>query len=294
MLYRLRRHWTRYSALAVLLCAAVIHLAGVLHLGEAAARLGVMAAGWTADPMFWTFIAIGFAAQIVDGALGMAYGVTANTALLSAGVPPAAASAGIHLAEIFTTGASGLSHLKFGNIDKALFKRLVIPGMLGGIFGAAILAYVDVAIIKPLVSGYLLIMGGYILMKALRKLGERKEPTRIGALAFVGGTLDSVGGGGWGPVVTTSLLGRGGTPRTVIGSVNAAEFFLSLAGAASFAVFIGVFEQMELIAGLVIGGMMAAPLAAYTTRYLPARALMLIVGLLISGLSLWNLYKFLA
>lgn len=293
MLHRLRRHWTFYSVLAVVATAALIHMAGVLHLGEAATRLSITAAGWTSDPLFWTFIAVGFAAQIVDGALGMAYGVTANTALISVGVPPAAASAGIHLAEIFTTGASGLSHLKFGNIDKALFKRLVIPGVLGGIFGAAILAYVDVAIIKPLVSGYLLIMGGYILLKAMQKIGERKEPKRIGPLAFLGGTLDSIGGGGWGPVVTTSLIGRGGTPRTVIGSVNAAEFFLSVAGAASFAVFIGVFEQMQLIAGLVIGGMIAAPLAAYTTRYLPARALMFIVGILISGLSIWNIIKFL-
>lgn len=291
MLSRLRRHWTHYSLLAVLLAAALLHLAGALHLGHAAGSALQLAADWTSDPMFWTFIAIGFGAQIIDGALGMAYGVTANTALMSAGVPPAAASAGIHLAEIFTTGASGLAHLKFGNVDRSLFKRLVIPGVLGGVAGAAVLAYVDVAIIKPLVSAYLLLMGLYILLKARQQLANRQAPTRLAPLAFLGGALDSIGGGGWGPVVTTSLIGRGGAPRQVIGSVNAAEFFLSVAGAASFAVFIGVFEQLELIAGLVVGGMIAAPLAAWTTRYLPARALMTIVGLLITGLSAWNLYK---
>jgi hypothetical protein len=144
------------------------------------------------------------------------------------------------------------------------------------------------------VSAYLLLMGIYILLKARQQLADRGQPKRIAPLAFLGGALDSIGGGGWGPVVTTSLIGRGGAPRTVIGSVNAAEFFLSVAGAASFAVFIGVFEQLELIAGLVIGGMVAAPLAAWTTRYLPARALMTVVGLLITGLSTWNLYKALA
>ncbi len=294
MLHRLRRHWTTYSLLAVLASAGLLHLAGTLHLGETARQALLATSGWTSDPLFWTFIAIGFMAQIIDGALGMAYGVTANTALMSAGVPPAAASAGIHLAEIFTTGASGLAHLKFGNIDRQLFKRLVIPGVLGGIAGAAVLAFVDVSIIKPVVSAYLLLMGIYILLKARQQLADRGQPKRIAPLAFLGGALDSIGGGGWGPVVTTSLIGRGGAPRTVIGSVNAAEFFLSVAGAASFAVFIGVFEQLELIAGLVIGGMVAAPLAAWTTRYLPARALMTVVGLLITGLSIWNLYKALA
>ncbi|MDC7717888.1 sulfite exporter TauE/SafE family protein [Vogesella sp. DC21W] len=294
MLHRLRRHWTTYSLLAVLASAGLLHLAGTLHLGDTARQALLAASGWTDDPLFWTFIAIGFMAQIIDGALGMAYGVTANTALMSAGLPPAAASAGIHLAEIFTTGASGLAHLKFGNIDRQLFKRLVIPGVAGGVAGAAVLAFVDVSIIKPVVSAYLLLMGIYILLKARQQLAARGQPKRIAPLAFLGGALDSIGGGGWGPVVTTSLIGRGGAPRTVIGSVNAAEFFLSVAGAASFAVFIGVFGQLELIAGLVIGGMVAAPLAAWTTRYLPARALMTVVGLLISGLSIWNLYKALA
>lgn len=294
MLHRLRRHWTIYSLLAVVASAGLLQLAGTLHLGDTARQALLAASGWTSDPLFWTFIAIGFMAQIIDGALGMAYGVTANTALMSAGVPPAAASAGIHLAEIFTTGASGLSHLKFGNIDRQLFKRLVVPGVLGGIAGAAVLAFVDVSIIKPVVSAYLLLMGIYILLKARQQRVDRGQPKRIAPLAFLGGALDSIGGGGWGPVVTTSLIGRGGAPRTVIGSVNAAEFFLSVAGAASFAVFIGVFEQLELIAGLVIGGMVAAPLAAWTTRYLPARALMTVVGLLITGLSTWNLYTALA
>ena len=184
MLHRLRRHWTTYSLLAVLASTGLLHLAGTLHLGDTAQQALLAASGWTSDPLFWTFIAIGFMAQIIDGALGMAYGVTANTALMSAGVPPAAASAGIHLAEIFTTGASGLAHLKFGNIDRQLFKRLVVPGVLGGIAGAAVLAFVDVSIIKPLVSAYLLLMGIYILLKARQQLADRGQPKRIARWRF--------------------------------------------------------------------------------------------------------------
>jgi len=181
---------------------------------------------------FWIAFAVGLGAQIIDGALGMAYGLTATTFLLGSGVPPAAASASVHLAEVFTTGFSGFSHWRFGNINKALFYRLVIPGMIGGVVGAYVVTSFDGDVIKPYISAYLLFMGLYILSKAFKKIKLRKEaPKHIGALALTGGFVDSVGGGGWGPVVTTSLVGTGQDPRTTIGSVNAAEFFLSIAGA---------------------------------------------------------------
>lgn len=157
---------------------------------------------------FWSAAGVGLFAQVVDGALGMAYGVTASTFLLSTGVPPAAASASVHIAEVFTTGFSGLSHWKLGNINKALFKRLVIPGVIGAVVGAYLLTNIDGNVIKPFISGYLLLMGIYILIKAFKTIKIKTEPpTYVAPLAVTGGFMDAIGGGGWGPVVTTSLVG---------------------------------------------------------------------------------------
>jgi uncharacterized protein len=238
---------------------------------------------------FWTAVAVGLAAQTVDGALGMAYGITSTTFLLSTGVPPAAASASVHVAEIFTTAFSGLSHWRLGNVDGALFRRLLIPGVIGAVAGAYLLTSVDGDTIKPFVSVYLLGMGLYVLSKAFRTLKTRREPPRaVVPLALGGGFVDAVGGGGWGPVVTTTLVGGGQDPRTSIGSVNAAEFFVALASGVSFTL-LGGLTHWTTIAGLVAGGLFAAPVAALLVRVIPARALMVVVGLLIAGLSLVNL-----
>jgi hypothetical protein len=241
---------------------------------------------------FWIAVAVGLGAQIVDGALGMAYGVTSTTFLLSTGVPPAAASASVHIAEIFTTGFSGLSHFKLGNVNKALFKRLVIPGVIGGLVGAYILTNVDATIIKPIISVYLLLIGLYILSKIWRTLRVQTDPPKyVAPLALTGGFVDAIGGGGWGPVVTTSLIGGGHDPRTTIGSVNAAEFFIAISTGLSFTL-LGGLTHWTVIAGLVFGGLFAAPFAAVLTRYAPPKVLLGIVGVLISALSLYNLYKF--
>lgn len=241
---------------------------------------------------FWIAVAVGLGAQIVDGALGMAYGVTSTTFLLSTGVPPAAASASVHIAEIFTTGFSGLSHFKLGNVNKALFKRLVIPGVIGGLVGAYILTNVDASIIKPIISAYLLLIGLYILSKIWRTLRVQTDPPKyVAPLALTGGFVDAIGGGGWGPVVTTSLIGGGHDPRTTIGSVNAAEFFIAISTGLSFTL-LGGLTHWTVIAGLVVGGLFAAPFAAVLTRYAPPKVLLGIVGVLISALSLYNLYKF--
>lgn len=243
---------------------------------------------------FWLAVGVGLFAQIIDGALGMAYGITATTFLLSTGIPPAAASASVHMAEIFTTGVSGLSHWRFGNVDKALFKRLLIPGIAGAVLGAWVITSVDGKAIKPWISAYLVIMGLYVLSKAFRKIKKRKEPPRhVAVLALTGGFVDSVGGGGWGPVVTSSLIGTGNDPRTTIGSVNAAEFFLSIAGGISFAILIG-FTHWQVIAGLVLGGLFAAPFAAWLCKHLPVRTLLILVGTLITVISSFNLWKALA
>jgi uncharacterized protein len=234
------------------------------------------------------FILVGFIAQMIDGALGMAYGVSASTFLLSLGVSPLVASASVHAAEIFTTAVSGASHYRLGNVDKALVKKLAIPGVLGAVLGAYILTAVPGDKIKPLVSAYLLIMGLYILFKAIRNVYRETQIKHIPALALAGGFLDVSGGGGWGPVVTTTLVANGSTPRTTIGSVNLTEFFVTAAASVTFVLTIGL-DYWQVIVGLAIGGAVAAPLAARICQRLPQRTLMFLVGLVIIGLSIRTL-----
>ncbi|MEY2937382.1 MAG: hypothetical protein RL033_8131 [Pseudomonadota bacterium] len=281
-----------YYALRVLPPFLLLVLAGLLvayqqsalvHAGIQEAAAGVTSGG------FWKAAAVGLLAQVVDGALGMAYGITSTSFLLSIGVPPAAASASVHLAEVFTTGFSGLSHWKLGNVNKALFQRLVIPGVVGAVIGAYILTSIDGKVIRPYISSYLLVMGLYILVKAFRRITINTEPpTYVAPLALVGGFVDAVGGGGWGPVVTTSLVSSGQEPRRTIGSVNAAEFFIAVASGVSFAI-LSSFTVWTTIAGLIFGGLFAAPLAAVLTKHAPTKLLMVVVGLLITGLSVYNL-----
>jgi uncharacterized membrane protein YfcA len=243
-----------------------------------------------ANRAFWCAVAVGFFAQVIDGALGMAYGITATTFLLSAGASPAAASASVHIAEVFTTGLSGISHVKLGNVNKSLFLRLLLPGSIGAILGAVLITRFDGAVIKPYISAYLLLMGLYILHKAYRQVRKSKQaPKHVAKLALFGGFVDAAGGGGWGPVVTSSLLGTGSDPRTTIGSVNFAEFFLTLSSAASFILLAGQPDTWLMVAGLVLGGMFAAPLAALLCKTLSARTLLTIVGCLITGISAYNI-----
>lgn len=237
------------------------------------------------------FIAVGFIAQIIDGALGMAYGVSSNTFLLSLGIPPAMASASVHMAEVFTTGVSGISHWRLGNIDKDLVKRLLIPGVLGGIAGAYILTSIPSNIIKPIVSTYLLIMGVVIVIKAIKVNQEHNEVTKhVSILGLVGGFFDAIGGGGWGPIVTTTLVARGKHPRFAIGSVNFSEFFVTFAESVTFILTLSFAEYWKIILGLLLGGVVAAPLAAIVAKKLPVRALMFMVGILIIGLSIRTIF----
>jgi len=235
------------------------------------------------------YIVVGFIAQIIDGTLGMAYGVSSTTFLLSIGIPPAAASASVHTAEIFTSGVSGLSHLKFGNVDKELFKRLLIPGVIGGVLGAYILTMVPGETIKPFVAFYLFMMGLMILQKALKKIQEKKVETKLFPLGLVGGFFDAIGGGGWGPIVTSTVMARGHNPKFTIGSVNLSEFFVTVGESATFFIIIGL-VHWQIIVGLMIGGALAAPLAAYVCKRLPFRTLMILVGVLITALSIRTIY----
>lgn len=241
--------------------------------------------------IFWTAVAVGLLAQVIDGALGMAYGVTSTTFLLAIGVSPAVASASVHIAEVFTTGVSGISHVKFGNVNKNLFLRLLIPGITGAVIGAVLLSSIDGKVIKPYISAYLLLMGIYIISKVFRKIRAAKhEPKHVAKLALFGGFVDSVGGGGWGPVVTTTLVGSGHNPRVTIGTVNFAEFFLTFASAIAFSFLVGD-GPWPIVAGLVLGGLFAAPFAAYLCKKLHARTLLIMVGVLISVVSIFNLYN---
>lgn len=272
---------------------AAILLARGLPLGDPSAALDIVIGVVTSDE-FLKAAAVGFIAQSIDGALGMAYGISATTFLLGTGASPAVASASVHIAEIFTTGLSGLSHLRLGNVDRKLMLKLLIPGVIGGVLGALVVTKFDGAALKPWISGYLLVMGIYVLAKAWRhRRKPAQEPKHVAKLALFGGFVDAAGGGGWGPVVTTSLVGAGQDPRRTIGSVNFAEFFIAIASAGAFVIFIDA-APWATVAGLVAGGMFAAPLAAFLCRALPARALLVLVGTLISGLSVYNLMKALA
>lgn len=232
------------------------------------------------------YAAIGFAAQLIDGAIGMAYGVTAATVLLSVGVPPATASACVHAAETFTTAASGAAHWRIGNVDKSLLVRLAVPGVLGGIAGAYLLTSISGELIKPFISAYLLLLGLVIIYKAIRAKPRPPVPPKgVAPLGFFGGMLDAIGGGGWGPLVTSNLIGQSVNPRFAIGTVNLSEFFVTFAISTTFFLTIGL-ELWPIIAGLILGGIVAAPLAALTTKHLPEKALMIIVGGVVSILSL--------
>jgi uncharacterized membrane protein YfcA len=238
------------------------------------------------------FIVVGFIAQMIDGALGMAYGVSSNTFLLSLGIPPAAASASVHAAEVVTTGISGLSHWRFGNVHLDLVKRLLIPGVVGGVIGAYLLSSVDATVIKPFVAVYLMVMGLVILGKAFAKPEHREVRTGLIPLGFVGGLMDAIGGGGWGPIVTSTLVARGNNPRFTVGSVNATEFFVTVSESLTFILAMSsvYLDYGKVILGLLIGGVLAAPLAAFAARKLPRRPFMVLVGLLIIVLSARTLY----
>jgi uncharacterized membrane protein YfcA len=221
----------------------------------------------------------------------MAYGISATTFLLSTGATPAVASASVHIAEVFTTGLSGISHVRLGNVNRDLFLRLLVPGIVGATVGVLVVTQIDGKAMKPFISGYLLLMGMYILWRAYRRRTPNHEkPRHVAKLALFGGFVDAAGGGGWGPVVTTSLVGSGHDPRTTIGSVNFAEFFLTLSTAASFSALITASPWIT-VGGLVFGGLFAAPFAAVLCSRIPARTLMTIVGSVITLISIYNLNK---
>ncbi len=247
---------------------------------------------WEIDvEMFLWFLLVGFVAQSIDGALGMAYGISSNSILLGIGIPPAVASAWVHFAQVFTSLASGISHWKMGNVDWNLAKKLLIPGVLGSVVGAFLLSNIDEDLVKPVIALYLFVMGIVVLRKAFKKKKAifNANSRSLPMLATAGGFADAVGGGGWGPIVNGTLLSKGKIPRYAIGTGNFVEFFVSLASASTFLFFV---KELSLapVLGLILGGVVAAPFAAYICKLIKPKYLMVGVGILIIILSIRTLY----
>jgi len=239
------------------------------------------------------FIVVGALAQLVDGALGMAFGVTSSGLLLALGMPPVAASASVHYAETFTCGASGLSHLWAGNVRRGLFLALVIPGVLGALLGVLVAIHVPPAWMRALLAPYLLGMGAFLLLRSARPTGLRTDvPRGTGPTGLVAGFLDAIGGGGWSAITVTTLLARGLPPRAVIGSVHLAKCVVSIAASASFLLTVGL-SHASAVLGLIIGGALAAPFGALFVRRVPARVATALAGAAVLMLGLNNAIRLL-
>jgi uncharacterized membrane protein YfcA len=238
---------------------------------------------------FFIYAAVGAAAQLVDGALGMAYGVTSAGMLMSLGMPPAMASASVHYTETFTCGASGLSHLWAGNVRRKLFLALMVTGIVGALLGALLLVHLPSHWIRIVLTPYLLLIGLFLLFRTARRDGPHRTepPPGTAPLGFVAGFLDAIGGGGWSAITVTALVARGMEPRRVIGSVHLAKCVVSLVASISFLFTLGA-GKLSVIAGLIAGGVVAAPFGALLVRRLPPRVTALLAGLTVLALGVNN------
>lgn len=235
---------------------------------------------------------VGFLAQLIDGTLGMGYGVTSSTLLISLGLAPAIASASVHFAEVFVTLVSGAAHFRLGNARMDIFAPLAASGIIGGIVGAYFLVNIPNKPISLAVGAILLAMGFVILYRFLSGKIKMREPSKkysskkLSVLGFFAAMIDAIGGGGWGPICTPALVVRGAEPKHAVGSVNLAEFFVSLAITITFVVLLG-FERfrLDIAALLLVAGIIAAPIAAYATKKLPHKTLGILVGIVVMALS---------
>ena len=240
------------------------------------------------------FIAAGFAAQLIDGALGMAFGVISSTLLISLGMPPKLASAGVHMVETFTTGMSGISHILHKNVDWKLFGRIAIPGMIGGILGAYVLVNIDGDAVKPFILAYLAAIGILLIWRGTNHPPHHVPPKIVAPLGLGGGFLDAAGGGGWGPIVTGNLLAQGSEPRRTIGTVNTAEFLVTATISATFIANLGWEALTKATIGLLIGGVIAAPIGARIVSRVNPKLLLNAVGVLLVITSLYGIYRAIA
>jgi uncharacterized membrane protein YfcA len=247
--------------------------------------------------IFYWMVLVGFLAEIVAGSMGMGYGVICTTVFLMLNIPPPIISATIHSAESFTTAAGSISHYKFGNVNKKLTKLLAIPAIIGAVCGALLLTYVGeryAKMTKPLIGAYTLYLGIRIIQNAFRKKqtngGIKKKKTNITLLGLVGGFIDSFGGGGWGPLVTGTFIKNGRTPRYVIGSSTIAKFILTVASAITFIFTVGI-HHWNMVAGLLLGGVITAPFSAMLTSKLPMKKMFVVVGIVVIIMSLISICR---
>ncbi|MTT30911.1 TSUP family transporter [Terrilactibacillus sp. BCM23-1] len=244
------------------------------------------------------FAFIGLIAQLIDGSLGMAYGVSSTSLLLAFGIAPAVASTSIHMAEVVTTAASGISHIRFGNVDRQTVLKLTIPGAIGAFIGACFLSGLPGHMIKPYVSLFLIVLGLYVLFRFIfyQKKKQEKESINLNkkqsiSIGFIAGFADATGGGGWGPLTTPILLSKKGTSvRKVVGTVDTSEFAVSVAATVGFLISLGWKEvDWKWVLALMLGGLIAAPIAAWLVRKLPSYLLGVLVGGLIILTNVWTL-----
>ena len=245
--------------------------------------------------LFYWMLLVGFLAEIVAGSMGMGYGVICTTILLILNVSPPIISASIHSAETFTTAAGSISHYKLGNVNKKLTKSLAIPAIIGAVIGALALSYVGeryAKMTKPFLAAYTMYLGIRILRNAFVKknLNGIRKKTNIPLLGLIGGFIDSFGGGGWGPLVTGTFIKNGRTPRYVIGSSTIAKFILTLASAITFVFTVGI-HHWNIVAGLLIGGIITAPFSAMLTAKLPIKKMFIAVGIVVIAMSLITIYR---
>jgi len=242
------------------------------------------------EEMFY-YVCVGFLAQVVDGTMGMGYGISASSLLLSRGLSPAIVSATVHASEVFTTGVSGISHHYFGNVDSRLFWPLVIPGVAGAVVGSYVLVNLPGERLKPVIAIYLLLMGAFIIIRVFRTKPPTTVSKHLTSLGFLGAFIDAIGGGGWGPVVASTLIARGNHVRLTVGSVNAAEFFVTLAASLTFIATMGL-KHWPIIAGLAVGGAIAAPIGAWACSRIPVKSFMIFIGIIVITLSIRTLLKY--
>lgn len=248
---------------------------------------------WVTDKMLAITFITGFLAQLVDGAMGMGFGLTSSTVLLSTGINPAIMSGSIHTAEMFSSAASGYSHYRIGNVNKKLLRALIIPGVLGAVAGAFLitkLGSTNMVWVRPFLACYTMLLGIRLLIKAFVQSKPLKKFRRYGWLAGFGGFMDAFSGGGWGPIVTSTLISKGKTPRMVIGTVSLTEFFVTFSSSLTFFLMLGMRHSVTIL-GLVLGGVLAAPLSAKLAGKIPPRACYIGLGMLVITWSLKIIYN---
>lgn len=245
--------------------------------------------------IFYWMLLVGFLAEIVAGSMGMGYGVICTTTLLFLGIPPHAVSASIHSAESFTTAAGSISHIRLKNVSKNLVKRLAVPAVIGAVIGAVSLTYLGEyysKITKSVISFYTLYLGIRILSNVFREKQDKKlkKKTNLTKLGLIGGFIDSFAGGGWGPLVTGTLIKNSFTPRFAVGSSTVAKFILTLTAAITFIFTLGI-QHWNIILGLLIGGIVTAPFSAMLTSKLPVKSMFAVIGTLVIVMSCITIYK---